>query len=171
MATQVLTAQAMGQGLRRNSEQAAAERNLSLFAAQQRARRGPTPEVFFVKHLDNTRLVKAEDPVRVREMRIFTAAMTLLFAFLMFYGWQHFRAIESGYRVEAEKQQKELLLEQNRQLRLSEAQLCDPGRIDRMAKKLGLDSPQPGQIVRPENSFEGAAPTLAEASPAITGLR
>ncbi len=52
-----------------------ADRNLYLFAAQQRARRGPTPEVFYSKRLDNTRLVKAADPVRVREMRIFTAAL------------------------------------------------------------------------------------------------
>jgi hypothetical protein len=36
--------------------------------------------------------------VRVREMRTFTAAMTVLFMFVMFYGWQHFSAIEYGYR-------------------------------------------------------------------------
>ena len=47
--------------------------------------------------------MKAADPVRVREMRIFTAAMTVLFVIVMFYGWQHFSAIEYGYRVEAEK--------------------------------------------------------------------
>ncbi len=62
-------------GPRQSVEAMAAERNLSLFAQQQRARRGPTPEVFFIKRLDNSRLVKAADPVRVREMRIFTCAM------------------------------------------------------------------------------------------------
>ena len=170
MATQVFAAQTMGQGLLRNAEQAA-ERNLSLFAAQQRARRGPTPEMLFVKHLDNSRLVKADDPVRVREMRIFTIAMTVLFTFLMVYGWQHFSAIEYGYRVEAEKQQKISLEEQNRQLRLSEAELCDPVRIDRMARKLGLDTPQPGQVVRPDGAFDRNAPVLAEASPALPDLR
>ena len=68
MATQVLAG--MMQAVRPNTE-SVAERNRQLFAAQQRARRGPTPEVFFVKHLDNSRLVKADDPARTREMRIF----------------------------------------------------------------------------------------------------
>ena len=168
MATHVLAAQAIGAD--RNAQQAA-ERNLSLFAAQQRTKRGPTPEVLFVKRLDNTRLVKADDPVRLREMRTFTTAMAALFILLMFYGWQHFSAIEYGYRVEAEKQQRAGLEEQNRQLRLSEAQLSDPARIDRMARKLGLDSPQPGQVVRPEAAFDQDAPAMAEASPMLPGWR
>ena len=83
MATQVLAG--MMQTARPNA-QALAERNESLFAAQQRARRGPTPEVFFVKHLDNSRLVKADDPVRTREMRLFAAAMTMIFMLIMVYG-------------------------------------------------------------------------------------
>ena len=170
MATQILAAQTMQLAFDRNAGQIA-ERNLSLLAAQQRARRGPTPEAFFTKHLDNTRLVKTDDPVRVREMRIFTFAMSVLFLFLMVYGWQHFSAIEYGYHVEAAKQQKELLEEQNRQLRLSEAQLCDPGRIDRMARKLGLNSPQPGQVVRPDPIFDRDAPVVAEASPNLPNLR
>jgi cell division protein FtsL len=168
MATQVLAAQAIG--FDRNAHEVA-ERNLSLLAAQQRAKRGPTPEVFFVKRVDNTRLVKADDPVRLREMRTFTTAITMLFLLLMFYGWQHFSAIEYGYRVEAEKQQREVLEEQNRQLRLSEAQLCQPERIDRMARQLGLDSPQPGQVIRPEAAFDKNAATVAEASPISPGLR
>jgi len=42
------------------------------------------------------------------------------------------------YRVESEKQQLSQLEEQNRQLRLTEAQLGDPARIDTMARQLGL---------------------------------
>lgn len=170
MATQAFAAQTVGLGFDRTAEQIA-ERNLSLLAAQQRARRGPTPEALFVKHLDNTRLVKADDPVRVREMRIFTAAITVLFLLLMVYGWQHFSAIEYGYHVEAEKQQKEVLIEKNRELKLTEAQLCDPGRIDRMARKLGLNSPQPGQVVRPEAGFDRNGPALAEARPMSPNLK
>ncbi len=68
-------------------------------------------------------LVKAPDPVRVREMRVFTAAVTVLFSLIMIYGLQHFSAIERSYRVEAEKQQLDQLREENRQLKLSEAQL------------------------------------------------
>jgi cell division protein FtsL len=162
MATQTIAAYDLNYSSKR---QQILDRNLYLFAAQQRARRGPTPEVFCCKRLDNTRLVKAADPVRVREMRTFTAAMTVLFMFVMFYGWQHFSAIEYGYRVEAEKQQRNLLEEQNRELRLTEAQLCDPHRIDRMARQLGLDAPKPGQVVHGDNAFDPNAPVVAEASP------
>ena len=134
--------------------------------AERRARRGPTPEIFFTKRMDNSRLVKAQCPARMREMRSFARAMAMLFILVMFYGWQHFSSIESGYRVEGEKQQLLQLEEQNRQLRLTEAQLGDPARIDRMARKLGLATPRPGQVVRPELPLaDSGAPTLAEARP------
>jgi len=133
-------------------------------------RRGPTPEVFFTKRIDNSRLVTANDPRRAQEMRSFATVMALLFALIMIYGWQHFSAIEYGYRIESEKQQIELLNEQNRQLRLTEAQLGDPARIDTMARVLGLQAPVPGQVVRPENASDGSAPVLAQASPAMPAL-
>ena len=153
-------------GSRRKTQSRAvslAERNRELYETQRRARRGPTPEVFFAKHIDNSRIVKADDPERRREMRTFTAVMSVLFLLVMVYVWQHFSAIEIGYHVEAQKQQVEQLREENRQLRLSEAQLTDPGRIDRIAKQLGLHEPQPGQVVRPEGGDPNAA-VLAEAN-------
>ena len=169
MATQTIAAYDLKNNSARHSQQVL-DRNLYLFAAQQRARRGPTPEVFCCKRLDNTRLVKAADPVRVREMRIFTAALSVMFIFLMFYGWQHFSAIEYGYRVEAERQQRTQLEEQNRELRLTEAQLCDPHRIDRMARHLGLDAPKPGQVVRGDDTFDPNTPVMAQAAPMPPGL-
>jgi len=152
-------------GVRRPAQSRAgslAERNRELYDAQRRARRGPTPEVFFTKHIDNSRIVKADDPERRREMRTFTAVMSVLFLLVMVYVWQHFSAIEIGYHVEAQKQQVEQLREDNRQLRLSEAQLTNPTRIDRVARQLGLNEPQPGQVVRPEGG-DPNAPVLAQA--------
>jgi cell division protein FtsL len=95
-------------------------------------------------------------------MRNFTIAMSLFFVLTMVYVWQHFSAIEVGYRVEAQKTQVEQLREDNRQLRLSEARLSDPGRIDVVARQLGLDEPLPGQVVRP-NGEAGGQPVLAQA--------
>ena len=159
-----------GQGLERMGSRAAsarrpasvAERNREIFEAQRARRRGPTPEMFFTKHLDNSRIVKADDPERRREMRTFTVVMSLFFLLTMVYVWQHFSAIEVGYRVEAQKTQVEQMRETNRQLRLNEAQLSDPGRIDRIARQLGLDEPAPGQVVRPDGSG-GVTPVLAQA--------
>src|ERR1017187_4232595 len=82
-----------------------AERNAELLAQQGLRRRGVrTPEFYFAKHFDNSRLVKAADPVRVREMRLFSAAVAVLFSLVMIYGLQHFYAIERGYPVESEQQ-------------------------------------------------------------------
>jgi cell division protein FtsL len=146
-----------------NAAQARAQRNRELFELQKRARRGPTPEVFFAKYIDNSRIVKADDPERRREMRTFSATMGLLFVLVMVYVWQHFSAIEVGYQIEAQKTHVEQMREENRQLRLSEAQLSDPGRIELIAKQLGLDAPQPGQVVRPDGTGANA-PVLAQAS-------
>ncbi|MDP9039347.1 MAG: cell division protein FtsL [Acidobacteriota bacterium] len=151
-----------------NPAQTRAARNRELFELQRRARRGPTPEVFFAKHIDNTRLVKADDPERRREMRTFSAVMSVLFALVMVYVWQHLSAIEVGYKIEAQKQQVEQMREQNRQLRLTEAQLTDPARIDEIARQLGMNAPQPGQVIRPDGSTAGGAVLAQAALPAIS---
>ena len=150
-----------------NASQARAQRNCELYEMQKRARRGPTPEIFFAKRIDNSRIVKADDPERRREMRSFTATMSLLFVLVMVYVWQHFSAIEVGYQVETQKQQVELMREQNRQLRLTQAQLSDPGRIDLIARQLGLDAPQPGQVVRPDGSGANVPVLAQESAPSL----
>ncbi len=143
-----------------------AEHNAELMARQALRRRSVrTPEFYFVKRFDNSRLVKAADPVRVRQMRSFAAAVAVLFSLIMVYGLQHFYAIENSYRVESEKQVLEQLREQNRQLHLSEAELEDPGRIDGLAHQLGLAAPQPGQVVHPAAQFNAGAPVLAQMTP------
>jgi cell division protein FtsL len=140
-----------------------AEHNAAMMAQQmQRRRRVRMPEYYFTKHFDNTRLVKASDPVRVREMRVFSAAVAVLFSLIMIYGLQHFYAIESSYHVESEKQTLDQLREQNRQLHLSEAELTEPGRIDQMARQLGLAEPQPGQVIFSDARPVPGAPTLAQ---------
>jgi cell division protein FtsL len=150
----------------------AAEHNIELLAQQSLRRRGVrTPEFYFSRHFDNSRLVKAPDPARVREMRLFSAAITILFSLIMVYGLQHFSAIENGYRVESEKQLRDQLREENRQLRLSEAQLSQPGRIDKMARDLGLAEPQPGQVVHSADHVDTSAPALAQAAPPASGVQ
>jgi cell division protein FtsL len=107
-----------------------------------------TPEIYFPKNIDNSRLVKVEDPLRAREMRHFGIALGCLFLFVMAFAFQHFKAIEYGYKIETLKLQRDSLVEMNRSLRLEEASLRDPERIDKMARELGLQSPQAGQVIR-----------------------
>jgi cell division protein FtsL len=124
-----------------------------------------TPEIYFRKAIDNSRLVKVEDPRREREMRQFGMALCCLFLLVMGYAVQHFRAIEYGYKIEGLRSQREDLTNMNRALRLEEASLRDPERIDVMARKLGLQSPQPGQVQRMDATADVAAPVMASVTP------
>src|ERR1700693_1371360 len=77
-----------------------------------------TPEIYFAKAIDNSRLAKLEDLGRNREMKQFGTALACLFLLVFTYAWQHFRAIEYGYQIESAKRQLSNLAEMNRALRL-----------------------------------------------------
>jgi cell division protein FtsL len=124
-----------------------------------------TPEIYFRKSIDNSRLVKVEDPRREREMRLFGIVLGCLFLLVMGYALQHFRAIEYGYKIEALRSQRDGLAGMNQALRLEESSLRDPDRIDAVARRLGLQSPDPGQVIRMDASGEVGAPVMASASP------
>ena len=127
-----------------------------------------TPEIYFAKAIDNSRLVKVEDPRREREMRHFGIALSCLFLLVMTYAWQHFKAIEYGYKIESLKMERDGMIEMNHALRLEDASLRDPGRIDAMARKMGLQSPQAGQVLWLEGSADAGAPVMASAQPMST---
>ncbi len=129
-------------------------------------RRTCAPEIYISKRIDNSRLVKVADPERRREMLHFTVALVVLFALVIGYAWQHFSAIEYGYRIEALRSQRDSLGELNRALRLEEASLRDPGRIDALAQQMGLVAPQAGQIIRMDSGDDRdpGGPVLAKVS-------
>src|SRR5580704_10148489 len=125
-----------------------------------------TPEIYFSRPIDNSRLVKVENPQKSREMRQFGIALASLFLLVMTFAWQHFKAIEYGYRIETLRVQRDGLSEMNRALQLEEASLRDPERIDTLARKLGLQSPQAGQVMHMDTALpDSATPVLASVRP------
>ncbi|MGA9527545.1 MAG: cell division protein FtsL [Terriglobales bacterium] len=126
-----------------------------------------TPEIYFRKRIDNSRLVKVEDPRREREMRIFGALLCLLFLLVMGYALQHFRAIEYGYKIESLRTQRDGLAGMNQALRLEEASLRDPKRIDIMARQLGLQAPDPGQVIPMDAGSDPGSPVMASVRPVV----
>jgi hypothetical protein len=139
------------------------------FAQGQSAQRRPfwtgTPEIYFSKAIDNSRLVKMEDPRRNREMKQFCSALVLLFVLVFGYAWQHFRAIEYGYQIESAKRDLSSLTEMNHALMLEEASLRDPERIDVLARRMGLVPPNPGQVIRMDGATaDGQGPVMASAA-------
>ena len=130
-----------------------------------------TPEIYFPKAIDNTRLVKIEDPKRSREMRQFGVALTCLFLLVMTYTWQHFKAIEYGYKVESLRSQRDGLLEMNRALRLEEASLRSPDRIDKLAREYGMQPPRAGQVIRMDSALPDAGtPVIASAAVSVISV-
>jgi cell division protein FtsL len=125
-----------------------------------------TPEIYFSRPIDNSRLVKVENPQKSREMKQFGFALTCLFLLVMTFAWQHFRAIEYGYKIETLRMQRDGLLEVNRALRLEEASLRDPERIDTLARKMGLQSPQAGQVLHMDTAVpDSTTPVMASVEP------
>lgn len=126
-----------------------------------------TPEIYFPQAIDNSRVVKVADAERRREMAHFSIALAVLFVFVMLYAWQHFSAIEYGYKIEAARTQRDTLAESNRELRLELASLRDPERIDALARRMGLETPQVGQVMRMEpNERDLGGPVMARNSSA-----
>ncbi len=122
-----------------------------------------TPEIYFAKRIDNSRVVRVTDPKRRREMISFGIVLCMLFMFAVVYVWQHFSSIEYGYRIEQLTAQRDTMSEGNRALRLEEASLKDPERIDTMARQFGMQPPSPGQTVVIDSSWtDTSLPALAK---------
>ncbi len=124
-----------------------------------------TPEIYFAKRIDNSRVTKVSDPKRRREMISFGITLSVLFLFVMVYLWQHFSAIEYGYRIEQLAAQRNAIAESNRALSLEEASLKDPARIDRLAKQMGMQRPADGQLQPMDTAIaDPSTPVMAKAN-------
>ena len=113
------------------------------------AGRASFPEFYLVKHIDNSRLVREVDLERRRECFGLLGLGVLVFLFVLLFAWQHFQCVRYGYQVEQLKADRAALEEWNHELRLEQASLADPERIDRLARtQLGMVSPAPQQVIR-----------------------
>ena len=130
------------------------------------AGRATFPEFYFIKHIDNSRLVREVDVERRRECFSLLGLGVLVFLFVLLFAWQHFQCVRYGYQIEQCKAERTALEEQNHQLRLERAALADPERIDTLARnQLGMVTPNPQQVIqvgRPEPGTKApGSPELA----------
>ena len=116
-------------------------------------------EIYYIKSVDNSRLVPAIDPRQPRKLVSVMGWVAVVFVLAMYLAWQRLAGVQDGYQLEQIQQQQQVLLEANRKLRLEEAFLGDPVRIDRIARsELGM-APLAGRQIVP-----AGAPAVAEAS-------
>lgn len=133
-----------------------------------------TPEIYFSKRIDNSRVVMVTDPKRRREMATFGIMLAVLFVFVMAFLWQHFSAIEYGYKIEQLKAQRDAIAETNRTLSLEEASLKDLSRIDRLAREMGMQRPVEGQWQSMDaGTIDPATPVMAKVNgiSVVSGLQ
>jgi cell division protein FtsL len=112
-----------------------------------RAKKAPMVEFYTVKRIDNSRLERHVEPLKMRNLYKTVALGSIVALFCMLYVYQHFRCIDLGFQLEdvkAKTQQAQVL---NSKLKLEIAYLRDPYRIDVIARRqLGLTQPTPAQV-------------------------
>ncbi len=111
---------------------------------------------FFVKKIDNSRIVREVDPIARRKawkagMKGFAAA-ALLILLLM----PKALGMMAGYQVHALAAQHEKLLNERSVLELEEARLVSPERLEQLARELKLVNPDPKRVLVLDPNSEGA---------------
>jgi len=100
-----------------------------------------------VKRIDNSRLVRHVEPVRLRNYYRTVVLGGIVAAFFMVYVYQHFRCIDLSFQLEQVKLQQVQAAALNSSLKLEIASLRNPMRIDVIARRqLGLTEPLPAQV-------------------------
>jgi cell division protein FtsL len=100
-----------------------------------------------VKRIDNSRLVRHVEPVKMRNYYRTVALGGIVAAFFMLYIYQHFRCIDLSFQLEDVRAKQTEAAGLNSSLRLEIASLRDPMRIDVIARRqLGLTEPLPTQM-------------------------
>jgi cell division protein FtsL len=114
------------------------------------ARQRKTPamaEFHTVKRIDNSRIVRHVEPVKMRRLFRTVALGGVVAACFMLYIYQHFRCIDLSFQLEDVKSREAEAASLNSSLKLEIAGLRNPMRIDVIARRqLGLTEPLPTQV-------------------------
>jgi len=112
-------------------------------------------EFHTVKRIDNSRLVRHVEPVKMRNLYKTAALGAIVAVCCMLYIYQHFRCIDLSFQLEDLRGKQVQSLALNGALKLEVATLRDPRRIDLLARhELGLTEPTPTQV-REYSAFDG----------------
>jgi cell division protein FtsL len=104
-------------------------------------------EFHTVKKIDNSRLVRNVEPVKLKNFYRTAALGGVVAMFFMLYIYQHFRCIDLSFQLEEVKAQQVDAASLNSSLKLEIANLSDPRRIDVIARRqLGLTETLPAQV-------------------------
>ena len=104
-------------------------------------------EFHTLKKIDNSRLVRNVEPVKLRNFYRTAALGGVIAMFFTMYIYQHFRCIDLSFQLEEVKAKQTEAASLNSSLKLEIAHLSDPKRIDIIARRqLGLTETLPTQV-------------------------
>jgi len=107
----------------------------------------PMTEFRTVKRIDNSRLKRHVEPVKLKNFYKTVALGGAIALCCMLYIFQHFKCIDLSFQLEDLKQKQAQAAALNSELKLTIATLSRPSRIDQIARlKLGLTQPLPDQV-------------------------
>jgi cell division protein FtsL len=122
-------------------------------------------EYHTVKRIDNSRLILAIAPARLRDFWRRVAVGGAMAACLLVYAWQHFECIRLRHQVEHLEAQRKQSAQLNQQLHVEVASLKGFGRVDWIARnQLGLTISKPGQAVSTEGPSDAVLAQARAAS-------
>jgi cell division protein FtsL len=103
-------------------------------------------------HQSGSVLKKKKKPRRRKKKKPmplpFITLTILLISSLIFLVWSRIQVTQLGYRISQASHEQEQLLQKNSELKIEEASLKTPARIEDLAKnQLGLINPEPHQKV------------------------
>ncbi len=78
---------------------------------------------------------------------IWVAFIVVFMAELLVYSWCRIQYVQTGFEITQARQERERLIELQRELKIEEGQLRSPARIREKAEALGLVMPDPKQLV------------------------
>ena len=141
------TAYQWGSDLRTDVFTAPAQRHKPVTTHNLRAKKALVVDFHTVKKIDNSRLVRHVEPLKMRNLYKTVALGGIVALFCMFYVYQHFRCIDLGFQLEDLKSKTQQAQVLNNKLKLEIAYLRDPHRIDVIARRqLGLTQPTANQV-------------------------
>lgn len=127
------------------------------------AGRSRYPDVHFERQIDNSHIVREPDLANRRKgYRVLAVSVAVLAVFLGL-ALLHLDNVRYGYEIAQLKADRAALKDANQKLRLEQASLADPQRIDQLARQdLGLVPSEPQQVIPLGQGGEaGGSPVMA----------
>jgi len=103
--------------------------------------------LFYVKRIDNSRLVRAADPQARGACWSAIGGACVLLALLTSAFFPSVASTIAGYKLEGLRAEERRLLAELRNLDLQQAELLSPARLDKLAKASNLVTPSSRQVI------------------------